>query len=203
LNFLPYPVGFVHTAVVIPIEANEGTMADWNTAYNWMMDNEDNPRACKQVPDSVPAGATGPCYAISGINSGSWPAEFQAVAAVPQDQRAPLVQQFYLDHYWNNWYAQMGSDEVCKRVFDFAVNGGTGQSVKCLQQAVNSLGNGSAPIKEDGGWGPQTLATVNAADPAALVAAFKAHRVAHYQAIANANPVNAQYLKAWTARAEK
>jgi hypothetical protein len=48
-----------------------------------------------------------------------------------------------------------------------------------------------------------TLAALNAADPNALVTAFKTQRVAHYQAIAAAHPDKAQYLKAWTARAEK
>lgn len=178
-------------------------MADWNTAYNWMMDNEDYPRACAQVPDSAPLGVQGPCYAISGINSGSYPTQFAAIAAVAQDLREPLVQQFYQDHFWNNWYAQVQSDDLGKRVFDFAVNGGPGTAVKCLQQAVNSLPGNGVRILEDGGWGPQTLAAVNAADPVALVAAFKAQRVAYYTALANARPADQQYLRGWTIRAEK
>jgi hypothetical protein len=36
-------------------------MADWNTAYNWMMDNEDSTRAFAQVSDPCPAGVAGPC----------------------------------------------------------------------------------------------------------------------------------------------
>jgi hypothetical protein len=174
-------------------------MADWNTAYNWMMDNEDAPRACKQVADAPPG-----AFAISGVNSASWPTEFAAIAAVPQGERGPLVQQFYENHFWDQWFAQVESDDVCKRVFDFAVNGGTGASVRCLQQAVNSLaGSGTDPIAEDGGWGPKTVAAVNAADPEALTAAFKAKRLAHYQAIAEKNPSTQQYLDAWTARAQK
>lgn len=179
-------------------------MADWNTAYNWMMDNEDAPRACKQVLDACPGGVAGPCYAISGVNSAVWPAEFNAIAALPQDQREPLVQQFYENHFWNQWYAQVTSDEVCKRVFDFAVNGGSGASVRCLQQAVNSLADpATAPLKEDGGWGPMTLAATNATDPVALQQAFQARRVAYYQAIVVADPGKAIYLNAWIARAEK
>ncbi len=179
-------------------------MADWNTAYNWMMDNEDAPRACKQVPDAPPTGFTGACYAISGINSAVFAAEFSAIAAVDQSHREPLVQQFYQNHFWNNWYAQVNSDDVCKRVFDFAVNGGTGASVKCLQEAVNSLAPAGAPqLKEDGGWGPMTLAAVNAADGAALLAAFKAKRAAYYHAIVAKNPAKAEYLDAWLARAAK
>jgi lysozyme family protein len=176
-------------------------MADWNTAYNWMMDNEDFSRACKTVPDAGPAGA-GPCFAISGINSAAWPAQFAAIAAIPQDQRAPAVQQFYHDNFWNNWFAQVASDDVCKRVFDFAVNGSTHQAVQCLQQALNSLGTG-ARLQEDGGWGPMTLAGVNAADANAMVAAFKAQRVAHYRAIVTANPARAPFLNGWIARAQK
>jgi lysozyme family protein len=179
-------------------------MADWNTAYNWMMDNEDAARACAQVPDACPGGVAGPCYAISGINSGAWPAEFAAIAATDQADRSPLVQQFYENHFWNTWYAQLNSDDLCKRVFDFAVNGGSGNAVRCLQQAVNSLlAAGATPLKEDGGWGPMTLGAANAADPAALVTAFQDKRVAYYQAIVAANPAKAIYLKNWTLRAQK
>jgi hypothetical protein len=174
-------------------------MADWNTAYNWMMDNEDSERACAQVPDAPPG-----AFAISGVNSASWPAEFAAIAAVPQGEREPLVQQFYQNHFWDSWFAQVNSDDVCKRVFDFAVNGGTGSAVRCLQEAVNSLAApGAAQIGEDGGWGPMTLGAVNAADPVPLTAAFQARRVAHYQAIAAKDPSTQRYLAAWTARAQK
>lgn len=177
-------------------------MADWNTSYNWMMDNEDRERACAQVPDPPPAGCEGPCYAISGINSGAWPTQFEAIVAIPQANRGPSVQQFYQDHFWNNWFAQVQSDDLCKRVFDFAVNGGHGTAVRCLQQGVNSLNAAGAPIAEDGGWGPQTLNAVNAADPAALLEAFKAKRLAYYQDIAGADPAKARYLPTWTERAE-
>jgi|SRR5271166_1277762 len=174
-------------------------MADWTTAYNWMMDNEDCIRACAQVPDAPPG-----AFAISGINSASFPAEFASIEAVSQTEREPLVQQFYENHFWNQWFAGVVSDDLCKRVFDFAVNAGSVASVRCLQQAVNSLlAPGSAPIAEDGGWGPKTLDAANAADPVALTAAFQAQRVAHYQAIAAADPGLAQYLRSWTARAMK
>ncbi|MGB8259210.1 MAG: putative peptidoglycan-binding domain-containing protein [Terracidiphilus sp.] len=183
-------------------------MADFNIAYNWMMDNEDMPRACATVPDSSPHGVAGPCYAISGINSGSWPAEYAQIAALDPSQREPLVQQFYQNHYWNQHYAAINSDEVCKRVFDFAVNAGA-ESIKCLQQAVNSVAAaGTSPLTADGGLGPMTVAAVNAATPDQqseqnLVTAFQGQRVAFYQAIVANNPSNQKYLKGWTARAMK
>lgn len=174
-------------------------MADWVTAYNWMMDNEDSRRACAEVPDAPPG-----AFAISGVNSASFPQDYAAIAAVPQANREPLVQQFYANRFWNAWHAQMTADDVCKRVFDFAVNAGSGPAVLCLQQALNALnGAEGAQLVEDGGWGPLTLDAANAADPTALVPAFQAKRVAHYQAIVAHDPSKAQYLAAWTARAMK
>lgn len=184
-------------------------MADWNTAYNFMMDNEDGPRACAQVHDAPEqhdpvSGERIGAYAISGVNSAAWPTEFAAIAALPQSQRAPLVQKFYQDHVWNQWFAQIVSDDVCKRVFDFAVNAGGGKAVRCLQQAVNSLAAPDAMLLAvDGGWGPMTLGAANAVDPASLTAAFQAQRVADYQTIAAANPNLAKYLAEWIARAER
>jgi hypothetical protein len=179
-------------------------MADWNVAYNWMMDSEDAPRACQAVPDACPNGFAGPCYAICGINSAVFPKEYAEIAAQQQDDREPLVQQFYQNHFWNQWYEQLESDDVAKRVFDFAVNGGSGASVRCLQIAINSLASpGTAPITEDGGWGPQTLAAANAKDSTVLTAAFTGRRIAYYEGIAATNPAKACYLNAWVARAQR
>jgi lysozyme family protein len=175
-------------------------MADFVTAFEWMILNEDPKQGCAVLPDAVPAGAIGPCYAISGINSGAWPSQYAEIEALAQGSRMPAVQAFYQAQFWNNWFAQLASDDVAKRVFDFAVNAGKGTAVQTLQKAVNALGG---TLTVDGGWGPATVAAANAADQAALVQAFIAARVAHYQAIAAANPADAQYLKGWTLRAER
>ncbi len=174
-------------------------MADWNIAYNWMMDNEDALRTFERIPDA-PAGA----FAIGGINSVTWPEVFAAVAALPQEKREPFIRQFLESHFWNMWYEQLDSDEVSKRVFDFAVNGGSCTSVSCLQKALNHLSSpDQALLVDDGGWGPITLDAANRADPVALVEAFKAQRIAHYQAIAAADPGRRRFLAASLARAEK
>ena len=173
-------------------------MASWNTAYNWMMDFEDPQRACEQVVVS------GLGSAISGINSNTWPEEFAAITATPQSERGPLVKEFYEEHFWNKWYAQLVSDELCNRIFDFAVNSGSGEAVCCLQQALNALaGSGAAQLVDDGEWGPLTVDAANTADATALTKAFQAQRVAHYQAITVADPGKMRYLTDWIARAEK
>jgi lysozyme family protein len=175
------------------------SMADFQVAFQWTMQFEDPLMACQPVPDAAPAGVAGPCYAISGINSGAWPAQFASIAALAVGARAQAVAAFYQAEFWNNWFAQLAADDVAKRVFDFSVNSGPGTSVKTLQQAVNALG-GSLTV--DGGWGPLTLSAANAANQTALVTTFIQARVAHYQAIAAANPADAAYLRGWLARAQ-
>lgn len=162
-------------------------MADFFTSYNWMMDNEDRGRVCAVVPDT-PKGTK----AISGINSGAYPTQYAAVAALPQNQRESAVQSFYQTEFWNQWYAQLLSDDLAKRVFDAAVNMGPGTAVKLLQQAINEIV--TTPIVVDGGWGPNTVASANSCVPIALIGRLQQARLAHYQAIVDRNPADAQYL---------
>lgn len=174
-------------------------MANFNVAFQWSMQFEDPKMACAQVPDAAPAGIAGPCFAISGINSGAWPTDFAGIAALPQEGRSAAVGAFYKAKFWNQWLEQIESDDLAKRVFDFGVNGGAGTAVKTLQRALNSLGG---TLTVDGGWGPATLAATNAADAAALVKGFIEERAAYYQAIVANHPADAAYLNVWLARAQ-
>lgn len=171
-------------------------MSDFPACYSWMMVNEDAPRAYKTVPDAPPGAS-----AISGINSVAFPSEFAAINAIPQAQRGEHVENFYETCFWNQWIDQIVSDDVAKRVFDAMVNMGPSTACRLLQSAANTLG--VPAIAVDGNWGPLTVGTANACDPAALTAAFISARVAHYEAIAAANPNDQQYLAAWIARASK
>jgi lysozyme family protein len=178
-------------------------MASFEVAYNFMMDNEDAARACANVPD---VGGS----AIAGVNSKDWPVQFQKIANTPQDQRGPLVEQFYQMHFWNDWFDDLTSDEVAKRVFDASVNMGSVAAVRCLQQACNSLKRTDPSglptefhLHVDGELGQDTVNAANATDSAALVGAFQHHRVAYYDDLIAKNPALAIYKDAWTARAEK
>jgi lysozyme family protein len=159
-------------------------MADFGVAFSWMMENEDPQYKFAEVPD---VGG----YAISGINSHSWPAEFAGIATLPQATRGPAVTNFYRSHFWNSWFDRLTSNNLAKRVFDAAVNMGSGTAVDLLQQALG------APLAVDGAWGPETLAAANRADPDALVLGFINARVIHYQKIGG------PYLDQWVARAKK
>jgi hypothetical protein len=169
-------------------------MADFDTCFEWMMDNEDRRRQYAIVPDYPPGS-----HAISGINSHSYPDEFQIIAGIPQAERGSWVKNFYEIHFWSSWYGQIISNDVAKRVFDMAVNGGPGTAVKLIQAAVNSIKG--AQIVVDGHWGPHTLEAINNQNSAMLVNAFQSQREDHYRAIVAANPAEAGFLDNWLARA--
>ena len=57
--------------------ARENEMADFETDYEFMIANEDRTQAHAIVPDAPPG-----AYAISGINSAAYPAQFKAIAAI-------------------------------------------------------------------------------------------------------------------------
>jgi lysozyme family protein len=172
-------------------------MANWSTAYNWMMDNEDSARAYAVVSD---VGG----FAISGINSKSFCGEFAAIAALPQNERAAAVERFYGSHFWNILYDQLTSDEVAKRVFDMAVNAGERRAVRLLQESINSWGGfEDGVLKEDGKLGKDTVELTNACNADGLVAEFSNNRCNYYRSLAAANPADEQYLAGWMARANR
>ena len=184
-------------------------MASFEIAYNWMLSNEDAADLHAIVPDKCPKGCTLlHCFAISGINSGAWPSEYAVIANTPQVDRGPLVEAFYQAHFWSDWFDDLTSDEVAKRVFDASVNMGSVAAVRCLQQAISTIedrapGNEDFNLSIDGVWGQITVREANDTGPGELVSEFQQARVAHYQAIAAAKPALAHYLPQWTARAEK
>jgi lysozyme family protein len=169
-------------------------MADFSTCYNFMMDNEDAPRACAVIHD--PTTAYPAAQAISGINSAFYPMQFTTIAALPQSQRAAAVESFYQKEFWNKWFDALASTDVAARVFDTAVNMGPDTAVKFLQQAVNSF-HADDPLGVDGCWGPITVNAANAVNPQTLLAAYHNIRCGHYRAIGGPN------LAGWLARAAK
>jgi lysozyme family protein len=161
--------------------------------FNWTMTFEDPTRRYSMVPDAPPGSRS-----ISGINSKAWPAEFSRIAAVFQADRGPVIEGFYETYFYNPWLDKLAV-EIQKRVFDSGVNEGLKTAVETLQGAANALGG---KLAVDGQWGPETLAAVNSADPAALVEEFKRLRSQRYIALAAAIATDKQYLAGWLARAQ-
>ncbi len=177
-------------------------MADFITCFNWMLPNENGKPPYEKNPDGCPKGCVGPCYAIAGVNSGAFPAQFAAIAAIPQAERGPAVQHFYLTEFWNSWFAQISSNGLAQRIFDEAVNAGEETAVLILQKAINVLS--AIHVAVDGKWGPTTVAAANACNQLSLTGEFIQLRCAHYRAIYASNPTKyANDLAGWLARAEK
>lgn len=183
-------------------------MANFDVAFNWMMDNEDQPRSYALVPDPVPvrpsdsadvAAAKRAAYAVSGINSFWHTNQYMAISRLPQEQRGPAVESAYQTDFWNQWMAGCDSDEVVKRVLDCEVNNGPGTGVKLLQESINAITGIDMTV--DGAWGPNTMAATNNCNEAMLVSQFKRQRAALYQGIYKEDP--SVPIKAWLARAAK
>jgi lysozyme family protein len=167
-------------------------MAQYPEALEFLLANEDSQHEYAIVPDSVG-------FAISGINSHSWPSQYETIAALPQNQRAQAVSDFYLIHYWNPMkLGGINSQDLANRVMDQAVNGGFVGAVKMLQEAANSLG---ATLTVDGFVGPATLEAVNALDPERMIAAYRLKRQQYYADVIAKHPSDLQFLKVWDKRA--
>jgi hypothetical protein len=168
-------------------------VADFATCYDFVLANEDfTPPRYATVPD--PTQADPLALAISGINSAKFPEQFEVIfAAKTPAERAPLVAAFYERTYFTPHLAQL-SNPVAMRLMDAEVNEGAGAGVKLLQKACQALG---AALEVDGVLGPITITAANACDQEVLVAAFRAARVAAYEAIGGPD------LPQWIARANK
>lgn len=73
-------------------------------------------------------------------------------------------------------------------LFDFAVNAGAGRSIKTLQSAVG--------VTPDGGFGPMTMAAVQAIDPKELIERFSQAKEDFYRSL----PTFATFGRGWLNR---
>ena len=101
----------------------------------------------------------------------------------------------YRRDYWDKIQGDKIRDQNAAAVlFDYAVNAGTGAATKAAQTVLG--------ITVDGGFGPQTLAAINAAG-AAFAGKLTQYRISFYTKLAASNPAKyGQYLKGWIKRAE-
>jgi lysozyme family protein len=85
------------------------------------------------------------------------------------------VEPLYKKKYWDAVRGDElppGSSYLC---FDFAVNAGAGRSIKTLQSAVG--------VTPDGGFGPMTMAAVQAVDPVDLIERFSQAKEDFYRSL--------------------
>jgi lysozyme family protein len=99
----------------------------------------------------------------------------------------PLYKKKYFDAVRGD-ELPMGLDYL---MFDFAVNAGAGRAIKTLQTAVG--------VTPDGGFGPMTMAAVQAVDPNELIERFSQAKEDFYQSLTTF----ATFGKGWLNRVAK
>ena len=132
-------------------------MSVFAICFPFVLENEAaDPPSYNSVPDA-PDGS----FAIAGINSHYWPADYDRIAALPLADRPGAVADFYQRNFWNQWLEQIASNTLAAMVMDSGVNQGSGTACKVLQTACNTLSDGRPMLAEDGIFGPATIARVN------------------------------------------
>lgn len=105
---------------------------------------------------------------------------------------------FYKAHWWDRHRYGDFSLTIATKVFDLAVNMGSGQAHKCVQRASRACGR---PLADDGILGPRTRAALADLDPKPLRAALCSEAAGFYRGLVTARPVSAKYLNGWLNRA--
>lgn len=107
------------------------------------------------------------------------------------------VQAFYKNLWDSKNFAAIKNQDVANIVYDFYINSGN-TGIKKTQEVLRDVFN--ANIAVDGQIGPQTIAAINAQDPAKLNDAIKEKRIAFYHSLVSNNPTQAVFLTGWLAR---
>jgi lysozyme family protein len=85
------------------------------------------------------------------------------------------VEPLYKKKYWDAVRGDELPAGLSYLCFDFAVNAGAGRSIKTLQTAVG--------VTPDGGFGPMTMAAVQAIDPVELIERFSQAKEDFYRSL--------------------
>lgn len=131
-----------------------------------------------------------------GVTQRVWE-EFVGHPVSEADMRAltpEKVSPMYKVKYWDRSYCDKLPKGVDYVVFDFAVNAGTGRSVKTLQTAMG--------VVADGIIGNQTMGVINSANPKDVVNKFSDARADFYQGIVARRPDQARFIRGWLNRVE-
>ena len=143
-------------------------LSNWPNAFALMLKSEggyvNNP--------ADPGGRTN-----LGVTQGTWeswvgrPSDEPEMRGLTPEKVEPLYKKKYFDAVRGD-ELPMGLDYL---MFDFAVNAGAGRAIKTLQTAVG--------VTPDGGFGPMTMAAVQATDPVELINKFSQAKEDFYRSL--------------------
>ena len=143
-------------------------ISTWDNAFNLMLKSEGG---FVNHP-SDPGGMTN-----LGVTKATWE-NWVGRASDEAEMRSltpEKVEPLYKKKYWDAVRADdlpVGLDYL---VFDFGVNAGPGRAIKVMQSAVG--------VTPDGGFGPMTLAAVQAIDPVELIEKFSQAKEDFYRSL--------------------
>lgn len=162
-------------------------MADATACITWVLRQEDATLSGKVVDLNDGAGPT-----RFGITRAAGPsASFYSLPASLALQEAVSI---YRSEYWNRLCGdQINYQPLAASLLSFAINDGEGTEAKMLQSILG--------VVTDGAIGPQTVAAINAADGATLLARLQGAQWQHYQSVAARNPNDIKDLDGWKKRA--
>jgi len=86
-----------------------------------------------------------------------------------------MVEPLYKRKFWDAVRGNELPAGISYLIFDFAVNAGVGRSIKTLQSAIG--------VTPDGGFGPMTMAAVQAIDPVELIEKFSQGKEDFYRSL--------------------
>lgn len=171
-------------------------MADFKTAFAFVLQHEDSTRSGKVTVDA--GGRTR--FGIAEKFHPDLPDEFFTGPAEDALAEAEKIEQ---REYWDAMRLdEVENQNVANKLFDMGINMGARQAALYAQRAANALVAVDARVAEDGVIGPRTLAAINAADPIAYYQLLREFSAAYYRHVAAVNPAQAVNLAGWLRRAE-
>lgn len=167
-------------------------MADFNTALVLTLQHEGGFEHNTVTGEIVNHGVTLWTLRSLGILK-STGAPTPADIAFVQNLSVEEAGDIYRQQYWDKLLLDQFKDQaLANKAFDLAVNTGTNEATRFLQNA--------AGVPVDGQMGPMTLAAVNSGDPAALLLGLQNTAARYYRQVAQVNPNLAPDLPGWLNR---
>jgi lysozyme family protein len=149
---------------------------NWQQAFEQMLASEGGFTADERDNgNKLPDGRKG--STMLGVTQFNW--EQHVGHQVTHDDMRKLtpddVEPLYKKKYWDVVRADELPSGIDYLVFDMGVNAGPGRSIKIMQTALG--------VTPDGGFGPMTMAAVQAIDPVTLIERFSAEKEAFYRGL--------------------
>lgn len=169
-------------------------MADFSPALAYILPNEggySNRAADRGGPTN---------FGITQNTLSSWNVDHAGYPSDVKDLTVAQAGDIYEANYWPG-LEQITSQAVASKMLDIFVNFGPSGGTIIAQQAANTLVD--PPTAVDGRLGPDTVASINAADETAMLQALVDAVTAHYHADVAAHPTDAANLAGWLARAQR